>query len=188
NYYFRIQVFYCRTSSKESYMIIYNAEKVEFVEDSAFVVNDKDDVFEREPYIAKFKTEGFDFFLVNIHIKPDNASDEIKELSLISSAIKNLDSEIIIVGDFNADCSYFDETLKKQYFGEEYVWKITDEIDTTTKKTDCTYDRIIFSDEMNLFYANQRGVLHFNKIYNLDYNQTIAVSDHYPVWANFRIK
>jgi len=50
----------------------------------------------------------------------------------------------IILGDLNADCKY----LSKTRYGEldlvtdnRFLWLIDSDADTTTKTTDCAYDR-----------------------------------------------
>ena len=56
-----------RTTSKEAYAYFYNTETVEYLSESAFVFDDVDDVFEREPYVASFVSGEFDFTLIGIH-------------------------------------------------------------------------------------------------------------------------
>ena len=69
--------------------------------------------------------------------------------------------------------------------GNDYYWVINNSVDTTTKSTDCTYDRIIITTPAVTDYTGESGVFRFDAEYNLDYNSTIAVSDHYPVYAEF---
>jgi hypothetical protein len=64
-------------------------------------------------------------------------------------------------------------------------WIINNSIDTTTKLTDCTYDRIIITTPVITDYAVNSGIFRFDAEYNLNYNSTIAVSDHYLVYAEF---
>ena len=58
-------------------------------------------------------------------------------------------------------------------------------LDTTTKSTDCTYDMIIMTTPTKTDFTGEAGVFRFDTAYNLNYNSTIAVSDHYPVYASF---
>jgi deoxyribonuclease-1-like protein len=58
-----------RTTSKEAYAYFYNSETVDFIQGSDYIYNDVNDVFEREPYIASFKSGNFDFTLVGVHTK-----------------------------------------------------------------------------------------------------------------------
>jgi endonuclease/exonuclease/phosphatase family metal-dependent hydrolase len=164
-----------RTSSKESYAYFYNTETVTHAEGSDHVYNDTDDVFEREPYIATFSSGGFDFTLVGIHIKPDDAPQEIGNLTLVVASVLAEDpdeGDVIILGDLNADGSYFDEDATfNPLQAAGYIWTVTDEMDTMTK-TDWTYDRIILLDAT---YGHEY----------VDEELVWDVSDHYPVYAEF---
>ncbi|KAF5430551.1 hypothetical protein C5S42_00265 [Candidatus Methanomarinus sp.] len=49
----------------------------------------------------------------------------------------------------------------------------------------CTYDRIITTTQSIDDYTGESGVFRYDTAYNLTYEETIAVSDHYPVYAVF---
>ena len=182
-----------RTTSKEAYAYVYNTETVQFMQGSNYVFNDVDDVFEREPYIASFKIGNFDFVLVGIHTKPDDAYNEIGNLTSVVSSIQTEnpnERDIIVMGDFNADGSYFDEDDTSNPFkASEYNWLITDGMDTMVK-TDYTYDRIVV---LNVTLSHEYDVgtaqvFYYDQVYGLN-NQTFVseVSDHYPVFAQYKI-
>jgi len=181
-----------RTTSKEAYAYLYNTETVQFIQGSDYVYNDTNDVFEREPYIASFKIGNFDFVLAGIHTKPEDAYNEIGNLTSVVSSIqtaKPKEKDIIIMGDFNADGSYFNEDGTSNLFkASEYNWIITNDIDTTVK-TDYTYDRIVVLDTtLNHEYdAGTAQAFYFDQAYGLN-NQTFVeeISDHYPVFAQYK--
>ena len=181
-----------RTSSKEAYAYVYNTETVQFIQGSDYVYNDVNDVFEREPYIASFKAGNFDFVLVGIHTKPDDAYNEIGNLTLVVSSIQTAnpnENDIIVMGDFNADGSYFDEDDTSNPFkASDYNWLITNAMDTMVK-TDYTYDRMVVLDStLNHEYdAGSAQVFYFDQVYGLN-NQTFVaeISDHYPVFAQYK--
>jgi endonuclease/exonuclease/phosphatase family metal-dependent hydrolase len=181
-----------RTTSKEAYAYVYNTETVQFIQGSDYVYNDVNDVFEREPYIASFKIGSFDFMLVGIHTKPDDAYNEIGNLTLVISSIqaaKPNEKDIIVMGDFNADSTYFDEDDTSNLFkASEYKWLIRNDMDTMVK-TDYTYDRIVVLDATfnHEYDANTAQVFYFDQVYGLN-NQTFVseVSDHYPVFAQYK--
>ena len=89
------------------------------------------------------------------------------------------------MGDLNADCSYFDEDSDSTMSGSDYHWCINNSVDTTTKTTDCTYDRIIITNPALPDFTGDAGVFRFDIGYGLTANETTAVSDHYPVYAEF---
>ena len=162
-----------RTSSKEQYAIFYKDSQVI----SSEVFPDYDDDFEREPYIVYMKKEGIDFSLIVIHVKPDDAEAEIDKLSDVIGYAQstNGDDDFMIVGDLNADCSYYDEGL---WHLTEYSWVIDDNQDTTVGSNECTYDRII----TNMAFSDG-GVFKYDSVYNLNQEEAKVISDHYPVWV-----
>ena len=180
-----------RTSSKEAYAYFYNTETVTHEEGSDHVYNDTDDVFEREPYIATFSSGGFDFTLIGIHTKPDHAPQEIGNLTLVVASVLAEhpdEADIIILGDLNADGSYFDEDgTSNPLQALEYHWTVTDEMDTMTK-TEWTYDRIIL---LNATYSHEyldgsTQVYYFDQEHGItDEGLVWDVSDHYPVYAEY---
>jgi endonuclease/exonuclease/phosphatase family metal-dependent hydrolase len=180
-----------RTSSKEAYAYFYNTETVNHSEGSDHVYNDTDDVFEREPYIASFSSGGFDFTLIGIHTKPDDAHQEIGNLTVVVASVIAEDPEeadVIILGDLNADGSYFDEDGTSNPLQESgYHWTVTNEMDTMTK-TDWTYDRIILLDATYSYeYLDSSAqVYYFDLELGIEDEELIwDVSDHYPVYAEF---
>jgi len=62
---------------------------------------------------------------------------------------------------------------------------IGNSVDTTTKTTDCTYDRIIITASAVSDFTDDAGVFRFDTGYGLTIDETTAVSDHYPVYAEF---
>jgi len=180
-----------RTTSKEAYAYFYNTETIEYLVDSAFVFDDVDDVFEREPYVASFVSGEFDFTLIGIHTKPDDTYHEIGNLTLVFDRVTGMGDErdIIALGDFNADGSYFDEeSMDNPLKGSEYVWIVGNDLDTMTK-TDWTYDRMVMTDYTfsGEFIVDSTDVYYFDQIYGLNQSFTEDVSDHFPVYAEFSI-
>ena len=180
-----------RTTSKEAYAYFYNSETVEFIQGSDYVYDDVNDVFEREPYIASFRSGNFDFTLVGIHTKPDDAYSEIGNLTYVVYSILSEnpnEKDVIALGDFNADGRYFDEDDFTNLFkASEFYWVITNDVDTMTK-TDYTYDRIVL---MNATYSYEHikdgaGVFYFDVEYEISNSTLIEkISDHYPIYAEY---
>jgi exonuclease III len=181
-----------RSSSKEAYAYFYNTDRVQFIEGSEYVYNDVGDIFEREPYVASFRSGNFDFTLVGIHTKPDDADSEIGHLADVVNSILagNPDEkDIIVMGDFNADGSYFDEDNNTSPFkSSEFHWVITNNMDTMTK-TGWTYDRMVMMDStFNQEYTkNSAAVFCFDTEYGINDEAFVwEVSDHYPIYADFK--
>ena len=179
-----------RTSSKEQYAFIYRSDRL--VCEETYTFNDSGgDLFHREPYIGLFrdKASGLRFVLIAIHTDPDEATEEIYALSLAAQDARSHfsgESHIVILGDLNADCSYYDENdLGVPLRASSYSWLITNAMDTNLAKSNCAYDRIIVSEEMRSHFTGHAGVYRFDETLGLTPKQAKAVSDHYPVYAMF---
>ena len=178
-----------RTSSKEQYAYVYNTRTVSPV-GTAFTYPQTSDIFHRTPYIASFKSnEGiFNATFAVIHTDPDDAANEIKALYEVAEYAKGIlpaDEPVIVMGDYNADGRYFDETSYVPLKSENYIWIIGNEVDTTVASGDNTYDRIV-STKPNIFYTGDAGAFRFDEVYNLTHEFAAEVSDHYPVYVFFK--
>jgi endonuclease/exonuclease/phosphatase family metal-dependent hydrolase len=178
-----------RTESKEQYAFVYNTKTVDLVSESSYVVADPDDVFEREPFVAFFRSGNFDFKLVNNHIKPEDVSAELGQLAVVINDIYESSSEkdIIVLGDMNADGSYFDEDNLVVTF-PLWIQLIGNDEDTTVAISDNTYDRMMTRDTTaNVEYTGKSGVFRWDAEYGVTDNSFVKkVSDHYPIYAEFR--
>jgi len=177
-----------RSSSKEQYWVIYDSLKITVLEEDSWP--DEDDIFERSPYAVYFKTSGtFDFILLNNHIQPSAAEREIRTLPRVVTYYVDLwkDSDVLIMGDFNADGQYFDDSLLDSIFPvTEYRIIFTNE-DTTLARSHNTYDRFIITNSAVEDFTGNFGVIRFDEVYDFkSYGiPPRKVSDHYPVWAEF---
>lgn len=180
-----------RTTSKEQYAYIYNTLTVEVIDTPhTYPEPNGTDPFHREPYIASFKSlnGNFDATLLVIHVDPDEATEEINALGEVVTYAQGVypdEHDFVVLGDLNADCSYFDEDSNSTMSDSSYFWCINNSLDTTTKSTDCTYDRIIITNAAVSDFTGDAGVFRYDTEFGLTYDETIAVSDHYPVYAEF---
>jgi deoxyribonuclease-1-like protein len=179
-----------RSSSKEQYWVIYDAEKFTVLQYDSWP--DTEDIFERSPFSVYFKTSGaFDFTLIDNHIRPSDAENEIRALPAVVTYYVDLwnDPDVLVLGDFNADGRYFDKTLLYSIFPEDkYKIIFTDE-DTTVAASHNTYDRFIITSSASNYFTGNFGVVRFDEIYDFSgYSiRPSQVSDHYPIWADFYI-
>ena len=158
-----------RSSSKEQYGIIYRdgidiKELVDFNPDSQ-------DRWERPPIEVIFDIDSYELIAYNIHVKPDDAKQEIDYLE----DIVKTEGNVIVLGDLNADCNYYDNANEPDF--DSWNWIIEDNEDTTVSSTNCAYDRIII---------NNNG---FNEYldHGIDNSITSEQSDHYLVWVEIEI-
>jgi len=155
-----------RSTSKEQIGIVYKKDiKLVSLED---LNPDPFDRWERPPIKATFMRNDYIFHVWNIHTKPTDAVNEIQNLE----TVVNDDGNVIIMGDLNADCDYYDPLEQQEFIS--WKWLIGDDQDTTVGDTFCSYDRIIVNSNA---YGEVSG-------YGIDNRVTEQVSDHYVVWVS----
>lgn len=158
-----------RTGSKEQYAFVYNTSTVRLIPNSSYVVSDPDDVFEREPFVAYFRSGNFDFKIVNNHIKPEDTESEFRRLAAVINNIYNGSSEkdVIALGDMNADGTYFNENNLVAMF-PLWIQLIGNNEDTTVAVSSNTYDRMMTRNTTaNAEYAGTSGVFRWDTEYRI---------------------
>jgi len=168
---------------------IYNTKKISVTDRFHFDDAKYGDLFEREPFVARFKAPSAavkDFFLAGIHTSPDDAKEEIANLvKVYDDAVKRFKiQDGVIMGDFNAACSYF----PKKYWAENplrqdkrFLWLIGDDIDTTVGQATCAYDRFVVGGSNLQKHAKNAKAVYYDQEYKVDLANAKRVSDHYPI-------
>ncbi len=158
-----------RSSSKEQYGIIYK-KGIEISDFIDYNLIDENDRWERAPIKVDFViNQNYTFTVYNIHTKPDDVKNELKNLYDIAK--KDI-GNVMIIGDLNADCTYYNNKVETEF--DDWIWLIKDDEDTTVAKTDCAYDRIIVNN--NLSKEIQGYGIYKDGIVK-------EISDHYLVYA-----
>ena len=172
-------------------------------------VNDPDKVlreqFVRSPYAVSFRSGDKTFILVTVHIIYGKKSkDRIKEIHGIArwlndwaSDINAYDQNLIVLGDFNIDAR---GDILDQTFLSEGLY-VPEELQTLSRSI---FDETKYYDQIAWFNSPEKNrpklSLEFMGAGNYDFVQTalknrdltkqklsFMISDHYPLWANFRI-
>jgi hypothetical protein len=157
-----------QSSSKEQYAVFYN-DRTTLIDSYDYQAEYQEDM-QRPPLKVTFISNNWAFTLYTIHTQPDNVSGE---LSVLETIIGNPTGDTIILGDLNADGSYYDEENIMHFMN--WSWVITNDIDTTVATSDNTYDRIISNDATGNNFLSV-GVMD---------DVTKSQSDHYLVYAVF---
>ncbi|XP_061214148.1 deoxyribonuclease-1-like 2 [Neopsephotus bourkii] len=178
-----------RDNYKEMYLFIYRTDSVSVVD--TYQYEDPQDVFSREPFILRVSapsTKVQDFVLVPLHSAPHDAVAEIDALYDVYLAIVNKwgTDNIMFLGDFNADCAYVqhsDWSSIRLRTSDIFKWLLLDGTDTTVGKSDCAYDRIVVCGAKlkRSIVPNSAGIYNFQRAFQLEQEEALAVSDHYPV-------
>jgi len=185
-----------RTSHKEQYAVFYRTSTVQIKESEIY--HDPGDVFIREPFLVNVDVstvveDAARFCLICIHTQPKSANIEIDTLADVHTYVQDKYNEdnIIILGDLNASGPYIrtrdweTNRLRKS----EFNWLIPDHMDTTATNTLAAYDRIIISGHLSLAVVPESAkVFRYDEAYQIQAEDLIKVSDHYPVCFSLTTK
>eukprot|EP00756_Hemistasia_phaeocysticola_P036795 Hpha_TRINITY_DN16660_c0_g1::TRINITY_DN16660_c0_g1_i3::g.181654::m.181654 len=180
-----------RSNSKEQEGYVWKRDL--FTKRDSFEYNDVGDVFEREPTPVLFRQKGGsgEFFLIGIHITPQDVATEMDALvDVWDEAVSQFGNEYgLILGDMNAGCSYLSNTARDQLklkTDARFEWLLPEGEDTTVAKGDCPYDRFISSTKFKTYryVTDSATVFRFDdpaNTPNVPADCAEDISDHYPV-------
>ena len=94
------------THSAEHYALLYDEDLVSVVKVGSLYpdMDDDTDDFERAPYWATFCAGEFDFTVVVVHTKPDDAEKECQLMDEVYAYVQEEngdEQDVLLVGDFN---------------------------------------------------------------------------------------
>ncbi|XP_003478531.2 deoxyribonuclease-1-like 2 isoform X1 [Cavia porcellus] len=183
-----------RDHYKEMYLYIYRKDTVSVVE--TYQYSDPEDVFSRDPFVVKFSTPSCaakELVLIPLHAAPHQAVTEIDALYDVYLDVINKwgTDDMLFLGDFNADCNYVraqDWAAIRLRSSEIFKWLIPDSADTTVGNSDCAYDRIVVCGARlrRTLKPHSAAVHDFQEEFDLDQDQALCVSDHFPVEVTFK--
>lgn len=169
-----------RSVSKEQYAFIYDPQRIQLLDVSTY--SDRHDEFEREPYLGRFRSGSLDFTLVGIHVTPRAVTAELQALNQVYREVTAQwqDQDLLIMGDLNADCAYYDASLGFSFFDEQPFELIPSGTDTTVAPAVCTYDRVLAFGAI-VQHLRQGKAYNFQAAFGLSLDEARSISDHYPV-------
>ena len=172
-----------RSSYKERYLVVYRTDRVTLL--SAYVYNDTNDDFAREPQIVKVrhKQTGADYTFINWHAIFGTTSErraEIEAMALVFDDIQDSDTsdeDVILLGDHNrsATSNYWDDL---EALSPAVSYKVNDD---TTINTSCAY-----ANPYDHFWYQSTYVTEYSSS-GRDYISNMCnfrndLSDHAPIW------
>lgn len=189
-----------RTSQTECYGFVWDQDRIDFVPQSDYIVDDRADRMHREPMVASFQTRvapvdsrlPFRFTLINVHTDPDEVrgdtpDNELNVLDDVFQSVRNFEydtngeDDFILLGDLNVDVKGLAEL--GQIPG---VVSLAGDVRTNTLKTK-TYDHILIDSGVTTEYLRRSGVLDLESFFGIDQAAAVKISDHLPVWAEFSV-
>ena len=178
------------TVSKEQYAYVYDATKLRVVE-RPFLVPDPSNQMHRPPLATRFQSievpeqQAFSFMLLNVHTDPDEVAVELKVLESLSAWVRSqmpYEDDVIMLGDFNAPTSFIQEfrLFPSQFSAIRDNWM-------TNVRENRNYDNLVFDGASTSEFTGKSGVVNFRQLYQLQLEEALTVSDHFPVWAEFSV-
>jgi len=158
--------------------------------------------FSRTPYAVGFRAGSERFTLVTAHIRygqPQERTPEIfalaghvaREMRDRAEAAIEEEDNLIVLGDFNTEQRLGDPNFEAFVSTGLWVPPQLEGLRTAAGTQPKFYDQIAwFRPSLNLIYTDHAGVIDFaGAVYpELGIQETVArVSDHFPLWAEFRI-
>ena len=199
------------TSSKEQYAWFWRVDHVAPVASWNAAEVDADGVsvegaFNRVPHAVRWRVlaTGHEFSAFVLHADPDDAVAELHALSVAfgesyeGSAAAAGDVGALLFGDFNAECRYVTATqwacirdlgcvdhAMGLWNPARFAWLLDDTHDTTTKATDCAYDRVVATvgamADGAVVPGSARAFRFDLEPTALEADLVTRTSDHYPV-------
>ena len=151
----------------------------------------------RMPYCASFRAGRFDFTLVSVHIFESDTDFREQEIDVLATQVakmsrreqaKVFDRDFFVLGDFNIkrQGDRFFQALVNQGF---QMPPQLESLTTNFLRTG-TYDKIAWVDRPAFQFSGKCDVVPFYKAVYQEKNPKGGkkeLSDHLPVWAEFRI-
>ncbi len=171
---------------------IFDDAKIAIDHTLAYSVQDPAGLFRHVPIVAAFRARGpepnqaFTFKLINVHIDRDRAF-ELDSLDDVYRAVRGEGSnedDIIMLGNFGVENSGpGDERLGQLGAILDITSAVTDT--PTTPRSRKPIDNILFDRRATSEFTGRADVMDLMREFDLTLRESLEVSDHQPVWAEF---
>lgn len=178
----------------EQFAFIWRDQKVRVASGHVGNVSDLPDIFRHEPYIASFRSRNFDFRVLLIHTRWTTPAEREKEVEQIAHGFRffqtlGKERDLILAGDFNYPHPA-DEMLTLTEL-DDMVNLIPLGTKTTLKGSgegfSSSYDHIYVNGDATKERTGKGGAYDFVTGFSMTTQLgKKEVSDHLPVWAEFK--
>lgn len=181
------------SKNQELYTFIYRIQTVNVTGQHQY----QSSGFVRPPFSVRFqskKTLAQEFVLIPLHSEPSKAVQEMDKLYEVFLEVlhKWNNKNVILLGDFHADCAYMTRPDKKNirlFSNTSFSWLIPDRVDTTlTEETNCAYDRIVVFGKSFLKQIKPFSAKVFNPVkhFKVRSSELVQVSEHLPLEVDLK--
>lgn len=178
-----------RGSEREQFAFIFDTSRLETDRYRLYTVDDPQDLITFEPLVAWFRCkeapeqEAFTFSLINTKINPLLAEAEHDILPDLVDAVQadgRQEDDWILLGDLagsNAQLAIL-ERVGVRFAIRDFPTEVTGHK---------MLDGLMFSAHATTEYTGRSGALDFLRKHNLSIEQSMEISSHLPIWAEFSV-
>jgi endonuclease/exonuclease/phosphatase family metal-dependent hydrolase len=178
-------------SFKQQYGFIFDRRTIDVDRPRCCSIEDPDSLFEHPPFVGYFQVQPklasnpIRFTLVNVQINPENRHAELELMDEIYELIWNRgrgEDDVIMLGDFQTNS----ETLSS-ILGPSRLVPVLDAGVLTDTRLSKQTDNILVHSEATPEFHGKAETFRFMRRFNLSLQESLAISDHLPVWAEFQL-
>lgn len=171
----------------QQYAFLFDTRRVQPI-DKPYVVADPAGLLQRAPFVGWFRAIGpapeqaLTFSLVNWHIESTAAEKETPHLAKLIDAVRQDgrgEDDVIVAGTLQIG----EQELTPLLAGSAYQWLVR-AVPTVTDG-DWELDNFIVDSKATVEYTGRSGSFDFLREFNLNVAQSLEVSEHLPIWAEF---
>lgn len=169
------------------YAFLFDTRRVQPM-DKPYVVADPEGLLQRPPFVGWFRAIGpppehaFTFSFVNWLVDASVAEKETLHLAKLLEAVRQdgrNEDDVIIAGTIQIN----EHELTPLLAGTTYQWLIRS-VPTVTDG-DWQLDNLIVDSKATVEFTGRSGSFDFLREFNFNVAQSLEVSEHLPVWAEF---
>jgi exonuclease III len=143
-----------------------------------------------KPLVGLFRARGpaadeaFTFRLLSVAVDPSQVDAELALVAAAYRAVRDRHAEeddLILLGTFNAEPLQMDQF--QQSLG---LFAVIDNTPTTARGTGIA-DNLVLQRNATTEFTGRAGVIDLMREFNLTVQETLEISDHLPVWAEFSV-
>lgn len=175
---------------RQRFAFVFDTASLQVDRNQLYTVADPGNVLRFDPLVGWFRVRGpapheaFTFTLIATKVAPHNAAAEMRVMDDVYRAVRDDsrgEDDTILAGGFSGDEA--DLASLRAIPGMRGV------IDSGTSNVRGTAltSNLMFQRHATVEYTGRSDVLDFVRVMNLSLEEALEISDHLPVWAEFRI-
>ncbi|MBL8890604.1 MAG: hypothetical protein JNL67_11555 [Planctomycetaceae bacterium] len=169
------------------YAFIFDTRRVQPI-DKPYVVSDPEGLLQRPPFVGWFRAVGpspeqaFTFSMVNWLVDSAAAETEVPHLVNLCRAVRQdgrQEDDVLLAGTIQFDSN----ELTPLVAGSDFQCLIR--AVPTVVDGDWQVDNFVCDSKATIEYTGRSGSFDFLREYNLNVAQSLEISEHLPIWAEF---